>query len=135
MRIAHRLRIRCAAAIRTVFHATASGVRLADNTDIGATAAANAFAPRVVDSNDCGVFWAVAERVHGLSVLALGGDSDVVPALAEDAMKSFALADYSLRPFALAMYIMTAVTGAPNSVAAARTRVFALHCRHLGVCR
>jgi hypothetical protein len=77
----------------------------------------------------------LAERVHGLSVLALGGDSDVVPALAEDAMKSFALADYSLRPFALAMYTMTAVTGAPNSVAAARTRVFALHCRYPGICR
>ena len=115
-------------------HHPAPCVRLAHNTDIATAATLDTDATRVVDRDHCGVIGAVAEGIHGLSVLALRGDSDIVPALAEDAMETLAGSYDPSRGFAIAMHAMSSVTDAPNSEAAT-TCAFTFDAGHFTVRR
>ncbi len=67
---------------------------------------------------------AVAKGVHGLSVLALGGDSHIVRALTENSMEILARPDDAARRYAVAMDAMSLVADAPNSEAARRGFTF-----------
>ena len=115
-------------------HHPAPGVRLTDHTHIAATATLDTDAIRVVDRDDCCVFGAVTKCIHGLGVLTLGRDSDIVPALSEDAMEPLARSYDPSRGFAIAMNAMSTVADAPNSEAAA-TGAFAFEACHFAVRR
>ena len=115
-------------------HDPAPGVRLADNTDIAAAATLDTDAIRVVDRNDCGVFGAVGGGVHGLGILALGGDSYIVRALTENPMEILARANDAARRRTIAMDTMSTVADAPNSEATAIS-AFTFDAGHLSVRR
>jgi hypothetical protein len=115
-------------------HYPASGVRLADNTDISTAAALHTDAIRVIDRNECGVFGAVANGIHSFSVLAHGSDSYIVLALAENAMESLAGSNDSARGFAIAVNAMPAVANAPNSEATT-ARAFAFGAGYFAIRR
>ena len=76
-------------------HHPASGVRLADNSNIAATATLDTHAVCVVDRNHCGVSGAMADGIHRLGVCALGGNSCIIDALSEYTVEIFTHADHT----------------------------------------